>query len=129
MNIRLKRAYEAPSKSDGRRILVERLWPRGLTKEAARIDLWLKEISPSPGLRRWFGHDPQKWPEFKRRYRAELKENSEAVGELAKQCAEGVVTFIYAAKDTERNSARVLKAVMEAAGAAPARRKQPARRK
>ncbi|HNR75977.1 MAG TPA: DUF488 family protein [Parvularculaceae bacterium] len=115
MKIMLKRAYEAPSRSDGLRILVERLWPRGLTKEAAKIDQWMKEISPSPDLRKWYGHDPEKWPEFQRRYRVELKENKAAFNALKDLCASGAVTFVYAAKDEERNSAVVLRDALEKA--------------
>jgi uncharacterized protein YeaO (DUF488 family) len=107
--IHLKRAYEQPAPSDGLRILVERLWPRGLTKERAAIDLWLKEIAPSQELRRWYGHDPDKWPEFQKRYRAELERNPEAVAELRAKVRAGHVTFVYAAKDEKRNSALLLK--------------------
>jgi len=113
MTIKLKRAYETPSKSDGLRVLVERLWPRGLTKEAAKIDQWVKEISPSPDLRKWYGHELEKWPEFQRRYRAELKANKAAFSALKELCASGGVTFVYAAKDEERNSAVVLKDALE----------------
>lgn len=114
--IKLKRAYEKPAAGDGTRILVERLWPRGLTKEAAALDEWMKEISPSPELRKWYGHDPAKWPEFQKRYRKELKENEDAVERLKKIVAKGPVTFVYAAKDEERNSAAVLKTFLEGAG-------------
>ncbi len=110
--IALKRAYEAPDASDGTRILVERLWPRGLTKEKAAIDHWVKAVSPSPALRRWYGHQPELWPEFQQRYRAELDANPEAVAALQALCAEGPVTFVYAARDEERNSATVLKAYL-----------------
>src|SRR5512142_602014 len=105
--IRLKRAYEAPDPSDGKRILVERLWPRGLTKEAAKLDAWVKEVSPSPELRKWFAHDPEKWPEFQERYRAELEENAAGIAELREAMGKGTVTFVYAARDEERNSARL----------------------
>jgi len=111
--IRLKRAYEPPSPEDGMRVLVERLWPRGLTKERAAVDLWLKEISPSPELRKWYGHDPAKWEEFQRRYRAELEAAGEPLERLRALVGEGTVTFVYAAKDEERNSARVLKEFLE----------------
>lgn len=111
--IKLKRAYEEAAKSDGERILVERLWPRGLTKERAKIDLWLKEVSPSPELRKWFGHDPAKWAEFQRRYRAELKENREPVQLLKEKSKKGTVTFVYAAKDEEHNSAAILRDYVE----------------
>ncbi|WP_425410419.1 DUF488 domain-containing protein [Hyphococcus sp.] len=113
MRIRLKRAYEKPAKADGKRILVERLWPRGVTKAAALLDEWLKDIAPSPSLRKWYGHDPEKWPEFQKRYRAELAGNKEGVERLREICKSGTVTFIYAAKDEERNSAAVLKAFLE----------------
>ncbi len=113
MTIKLKRAYEAPAKSDGKRILVERLWPRGVTKEKAALDDWVKEIAPSPELRKWYDHDPEKWPEFKKRYRKELNANSEEVDRLSEMCKGAAVTFVYAAKDEARNSAVVLKAYIE----------------
>jgi uncharacterized protein YeaO (DUF488 family) len=106
--IRLKRAYQSPEPGDGRRILVERLWPRGLTKEAAALDAWVKDVAPSPELRKWFAHDPDKWPEFQRRYRAELEANPEGLAQLRATMGAGPVTFVYAAKDEERNSARLL---------------------
>jgi len=109
MPIQCKRAYESPSKSDGRRILVERLWPRGIKKEDAALFVWMKEIAPSTELRKWYGHDPAKWPEFQQRYRAELEANREGVNRLRKICQAGAVTFLYAARDEERNSAVVLK--------------------
>ncbi|MFZ1753274.1 MAG: DUF488 domain-containing protein [Caldilineaceae bacterium] len=108
MDIQIKRAYEQPDKEDGKRILVDRLWPRGLTKEKAAIDLWLKDIAPSTELRHWFGHDPSKWEEFRQRYLRELKENDEQVGLLQQEISKGTVTLIYAAKDTEHNQALVL---------------------
>ena len=108
--IQLKRIYEPPNPEDGFRILVERLWARGLTKEKAQVDLWLKEISPSPELRKWFSHDPEKWAEFQQRYRTELEANEETVRRLGQIIAEHArVTLVYAAKDEERNSARLLK--------------------
>ena len=107
--IRLKRAYDPPAPSDGPRILVERLWPRGLARQRAKLDHWCKEVAPSAELRRWFGHDPARWPEFRRRYRAELKANAEEVAQLAKLCAGRHVTFVFAARDEERNSAVVLR--------------------
>lgn len=107
--IKLKRAYEEPSPSDGTRILVERLWPRGVTKERAAIDLWLKEIAPSPALRKWFGHDPARWDEFQKRYAKELDANPEAVARLRHKAREGPVTFIYAAKDEQHNGALALR--------------------
>ena len=109
MKLQLKRAYEKPSKEDGLRILVDRLWPRGLTKDKAAIDVWLKEIAPSTALRKWFDHDPEKWNEFKKRYKAELKDNKEQVAILKTHLKSGPVTLIYAAKDETHNDAIVLK--------------------
>ena len=109
MNIRTKRVYEAPAKGDGARILVDRLWPRGLSKEKAQVDLWLKDIAPSTGLRKWFAHDAEKWQEFSRRYEAELERNDEQVAALREEAAKGPVTLVYGARDTEHNEALVLK--------------------
>lgn len=109
MNIRIKRVYEAPDKEDGARILVDRLWPRGLSKEKAQVDLWLKDIAPSTGLRKWFAHDPEKWQEFRKRYGAELERNDEQVATLRAEAAKGPVTLVYGARDTEHNEALVLK--------------------
>ena len=105
--IKIKRAYEAPSAGDGKRVLVDRIWPRGVTKEEADIDWWAKDVAPSTELRKWFGHDPAKWPEFRERYRKELKGNQELarIGEMAKS---GTLTLVYSAKDEEHNQARVL---------------------
>jgi uncharacterized protein YeaO (DUF488 family) len=111
--IKLKRVYDEPSGDDGLRILVERLWPRGLTKERAAVELWLKDIAPSAELRKWFAHDPAKWAEFQRRYRAELRRNKDAVKQLKEKSKAGTVTFLYAARDEERNSAVVLRRVVE----------------
>ena len=111
--IRLKRAYDTAAKSDGMRILVERLWPRGVTKERAAIDHWLKDVAPSPELRRWYNHQPERWPEFQKRYTSELDANTDAVAELKGLCASGTVTFVFAARDTERNGAVALKAYLE----------------
>lgn len=108
MNIRIKRVYEPPEKEDGTRILVDRLWPRGLTKAKADVHLWLKEIAPSTELRKWFGHDADKWAEFKTRYRAELKGNDEQVALLKEKIKNGVVTLVYGAKDEAHNEAVVL---------------------
>ena len=107
MSVSLKRAYEKPSSDDGTRVLVDRLWPRGVRKEKARIDVWLKEVAPSTQLRKWFGHDPDKWPEFQKRYRAELK-GSAALAELRKLARQGHVTLVYGAKDKDHNDAVVL---------------------
>ena len=111
--IRLKRAYDEASADDGVRILVERLWPRGLTKERAAIDLWMRDVAPSQELRRWYSHDVAKWNEFKKRYRAELAQNKAEVDELRKKCRAETVTFVYAAKDEEHNSAVLLKDYVE----------------
>ena len=113
MTIQLKRVYARPEASDGARILVERLWPRGLTRVRAALDVWMKEVAPSPDLRKWYGHDIARWPEFQRRYRAELRENA-AVAALARICAAGPATFLFAAKDEAHNSAVTLKAFIEA---------------
>jgi uncharacterized protein YeaO (DUF488 family) len=106
--IALKRVYEAPSRGDGLRILVERLWPRGLSKKDAKVDLWLKEIAPTTELRKWFGHEPEKWKQFQRRYAAELGHNKDLVGLLKQKGKEGKVTLVYAARDEQRNGAVVL---------------------
>jgi uncharacterized protein YeaO (DUF488 family) len=109
MALHIKRVYEPKEDRDGTRILVDRLWPRGLKKQKAAVDVWLKEIAPSPVLRRWFGHDPAKWSEFQRRYCDELKKNSSAVEELGRRIGESDdVTLLYAAKDPHHNHAIVL---------------------
>jgi uncharacterized protein YeaO (DUF488 family) len=112
MNIKIKRVYEQPDKDDGRRILVDRLWPRGLTKEKAGVDLWLKDIAPSTELRKWFGHDPDRWEEFKERYRAELAEadKMEVLRDIAERAEEENVTLLFGAKDTRHNDAQALEA-------------------
>lgn len=112
MNVMLKRAYEPPAKGDGKRILVDRLWPRGVAKAKAKIDLWLKDVAPSTALRQWFEHDPKKWPEFKKRYRAELK-NNPALTELKRLSHQGPITLVYAAKDQLHNEACVLKQILD----------------
>lgn len=112
MSILLKRAYAAPASSDGKRVLVDRLWPRGLAKAKAALDLWLKDVAPSTELRKWFGHDPAKWAEFQRRYRAELK-NNPALATLQKMAEQGDITLIFAARDEQHNEAVVLKQVLE----------------
>lgn len=110
--LRLKRAYEPPVRTDGRRILVDRLWPRGLSKERAAIDEWIKDIAPSTELRRWFGHDPEKWREFQRRYRQELRTRDDFVRDIARQASRGPVTLVYGARDEEHNDAVVLAAAV-----------------
>jgi len=107
--MKIKRVYKEPSRDDGMRILVDRLWPRGLTKEKASIDLWLKEVAPSTELRKWFGHDPDKWKEFQKRYRQELRDNRELVSLLKEKIKKGTVTLVYGAKDEKHNEALVLK--------------------
>jgi len=111
--LNLKRVYEAPHKDDGTRILVDRLWPRGLTKEKAKVDLWLKEIAPSTELRKWFGHDPKKWRSFRKRYETELKDHADEIKLLKSKVKEGTVTLIYGARDQEHNEALVLKQFLE----------------
>jgi uncharacterized protein YeaO (DUF488 family) len=109
----IKRVYEAYSADDGERYLVERLWPRGMKKENLIMNAWLKEVAPSDGLRRWFGHDPAKWDEFQRRYRAELDANPDAWKPLVEASRRGKVTLLYSARDTEHNNAIVLKSYLE----------------
>lgn len=108
MEIQIKRVYEEPNKQDGKRILIDRLWPRGLTKEKARVDLWLKDIAPSTELRQWFNHDVNKWKEFTKRYQEELRKNP-AVEILAGEIKKEKVTLIYGAKNEEHNHAVVLR--------------------
>jgi uncharacterized protein YeaO (DUF488 family) len=110
--VKLKRVYDEPSEDDGTRILVDRLWPRGLTKEKAHIDLWLKEVAPSNELRKWFAHDPEKWPEFQARYHAELNQNPTQVALLKQAVAKGPATLVYGAKDEEHNEAVVLQKLL-----------------
>jgi uncharacterized protein YeaO (DUF488 family) len=107
--IKLKRIYEAPCEDDGPRILVERLWPRGVSKAAAAVDHWAKDLAPTPALRIWFGHRPERWEEFRRRYALELKANYVAVEVLRTRCAKAPATFVFAAKDVDRNGAVVLR--------------------
>jgi uncharacterized protein YeaO (DUF488 family) len=108
-NVRLKRAYEPASSADGVRVLVDRLWPRGLHKIDAAIDRWLKEIAPSTELRRWFGHDPERWSEFRRRYAVELGQHVAAIDGLRDMARTGIVTLIYGARDDQHNQAIVLR--------------------
>ena len=113
MSIRLKRVYDEPAKADGHRVLVDRLWPRGLTKREAQIDEWLKEIAPSTALRQWYKHDSDKWQEFKKKYAAELDEHREQVAKLAQEARKRTVTFLFSAKDIERNNAVALREYIE----------------
>lgn len=112
MPILLKRAYEAPAASDGQRVLVDRLWPRGLTKARAGIDLWLKEVAPSTALRRWYGHDPARWEAFRQRYRTELEAHP-ALDALRAQARQGTITLVYAARDAQHTHALVLRELLE----------------
>jgi uncharacterized protein YeaO (DUF488 family) len=109
---KLKRAYEPASPKDGSRILVERLWPRGVTKQQAALGLWLKDIAPSPELRKWFGHDPRKWAEFQRRYAQELAHKQELLDLLRQKEREGPVTLVYGARDEQHNAAVALKSFL-----------------
>jgi len=115
MPVRLRRVYDPPSAEDGERFLVERLWPRGLTKERAHVSGWLKELAPTDELRRWFGHEPDRWPEFQQRYRAQLQapEKRELLRQLAERARSGTITLVFAARDTEHNNALALKEVLE----------------
>jgi uncharacterized protein YeaO (DUF488 family) len=113
MNIQTKRVYEQPADNDGSRILVDRLWPRGLTKEKAKVDLWLKEIAPSTELRQWFGHEPKKWRGFRGRYETELRHNSDLIEMLKTKAKQGTITLLYGARDEKHNEALVLKQFLE----------------
>ena len=113
MNVKVKRVYERPAEDDGSRILVDRLWPRGLSKEKADVDLWLKDIAPSTELRKWFAHDPEKWKGFRGRYETELKNKDELVEMLKAKAGQGTITLLYAARDEKHNEALVLKKVLE----------------
>lgn len=110
MTIEIKRVYEAPAPDDGYRVLVDRLWPRGLTRDAVRLDEWARELAPSTDLRKWFGHDPARWPEFRTRYLAELRSGGAPakLAELVARSRSGRVTLLYAARDVTHNEARVL---------------------
>lgn len=112
--VNVKRAYEEPGPDDGTRVLVDRLWPRGVAKERARIDLWLREVAPSDGLRRWYGHDPAKWEEFRHRYTAELAtdEQAAALERLRELGRQGTVTLVFAARDAEHSDAAVLRELL-----------------
>ena len=110
--IKIKRVYESASPDDGRRIYIDRLWPRGMKKEEVKIDEWLKDISPSDSLRKWFGHDPSKYAEFKRRYTKELEKRSEILERIKKEAKKETVTLLFSAKDVEHNNATVLKELL-----------------
>ena len=111
--ILLKRAYDPPAKGDGKRVLVDRIWPRGTSKDALQLDGWLKDLAPSSTLRKWFGHDPAKWEAFRDRYFRELDERPEALEALREKCHQGTVTLVFGAKDTRHNNAVALKAYLE----------------
>lgn len=108
MPVRVKRVYEQPADADGYRVLVDRLWPRGVSREGAHLDEWARDLAPSSELRRWFGHDPGRFAEFRRRYLAELEHREEQVRELRRRARRGTVTLVYSARDTEHNDAVVL---------------------
>lgn len=110
--LRLKRVYDQPAAEDGQRILVDRLWPRGLRKEGARLDAWMRDVAPSPDLRAWYGHEESKWPEFQARYRAEMSGNP-ALAELRRRLNDGPVTLLYAAGEGKHTHAEILKAMLE----------------
>jgi uncharacterized protein YeaO (DUF488 family) len=111
--LKVKRVYEEASRSDGRRILVDRLWPRGLSKEEARVDLWLKDLAPSNELRKWYEHDPKKWPEFKRRYFSELKDKGDELAILEKEVKKGHVTLLYGSREEKYNNAVALQEYLQ----------------
>ena len=115
--IQIKRVYDSPAKEDGARFFVERLWPRGMKKEALLMDAWCKNLAPSRDLRRWFSHDPDKWVEFQRRYRIELAKNPDACQPLLDASKKGHITLLYSAHDTKHNSALTLKLYLEEVGA------------
>ena len=108
MSVRIKRIYDAPSTDDGYRVLVDRVWPRGVSKKEVRLDRWLKEIAPSTELRRWFAHEPSRWSEFRRRYREELEESPALIQEVAEKARSGSVTLLFSARDQQHNQAVVL---------------------
>lgn len=116
MHVLIKRVYETPAEKDGIRILVDRLWPRGLTKAKAKVALWLKDIAPSTELRKWFNHDPKKWKEFQIRYRNELKNKKQLLSVVREQAAKSSITLVYAAKDERQNDAIVLQEFLMASG-------------
>ncbi len=121
MKINIKRAYDQPAKADGFRILVDRLWPRGISKEKLKVDLWLKEIAPSDGLRKWFSHDPERWEEFKSHYFEELEANREPVERILQEAGRRPVTLLFSSKEQELNNAAALKEYIEAKVAEAAR--------
>jgi uncharacterized protein YeaO (DUF488 family) len=115
--IQLKRAYDPPGPQDGRRVLADRVWPRGVSRAALRIDQWLRDLGPTPALRTWFGHDPDKWEAFRKRYRVELSAHKAELAALAGQARTGVLTLVYGARDREHNQAVVIREELEQMGA------------
>jgi uncharacterized protein YeaO (DUF488 family) len=113
VQIELKRAYDPPAPGDGRRVLVDRIWPRGIARDDLRIDAWLKELAPSAGLRKWFRHDPKKWEQFKARYARELDERPDALAQLVEMAKTGRLTLVFGARDTEHNNAVALREYLE----------------
>jgi uncharacterized protein YeaO (DUF488 family) len=113
--LRIRRIYDAPARTDGYRILVDRIWPRGISKRRAKLDAWLPELAPSAELRKWFGHDPERWPEFRKRYRAELARKTSLIDSIRHRALDEPVTLLFAARDPSYNNARVLLHVIEAA--------------
>jgi uncharacterized protein YeaO (DUF488 family) len=113
MSIDVKRAYDPPARSDGYRVLIDRIWPRGVTKEDLKVDAWLKAVAPSTALRKWFGHDPKKWDEFRRRYARELEPHAAALEQLVERARAGHVTLVFAAKDIEHSNAVALREYLE----------------
>ncbi len=112
MDVRIKRAYDEPSPDDGYRLLIDRLWPRGVSHQRAALDEWNKELAPSRDLRTWFGHEPERFAEFRRRYTAELSDHADAVDELRRRAEEGTLTLVYSAHDTKHNNAVVLAQIL-----------------
>ncbi|HZS66891.1 MAG TPA: DUF488 domain-containing protein [Burkholderiales bacterium] len=111
-NVRLKRAYEKPARNDGTRVLIDRLWPRGVRKADAELDQWAKELAPSTALRKWFGHDPARWPEFRRRYTEEIRQHPGLLDQLRALARKGTVTLVYSARDEAHNDAVVLRELL-----------------
>lgn len=113
IRLKLKRVYEPAARSDGCRVLVDRIWPRGLSREAASLDAWIKDVAPSAGLRKWFGHEPSKWEAFKRKYFAELDRQADVLEQLLEPCSGRTVTLLFAAKDATHNNAVALKEYLD----------------
>jgi uncharacterized protein YeaO (DUF488 family) len=111
--LKIKRIYDPPERSDGERILVDRLWPRGLSKRTAAVDLWMKDLGPSHDLRKWFSHDPKRWREFRRRYMAELQTKRDSLAATARKASRGTVTLLFGARDPKHNQAVMLKETIE----------------